>query len=377
MRPNSQGSRLKPKKVLLKKPGLWVTIAVVFGGIALVSSIANWKARPVSAGTITVTNSGGTYSPVNRANLQRALDAAQCGDEIQIEAGSFVRTGGKIINIVKSGSEATINFPYAHGLEVGEGINIHGIEGFGAGLNGGNDVIALVSDTAVKIKAAGKATDGTYQGENANVYTTVVHFNYNADKKNCPDGREIVITTTKKDWLPDADMRITPSYKPLIPTLQLVGHHFNNPLLQIHDEVKGLKMIGIGFQKVGVNTLLASRLIDVGHSDFPQSAAQFPDRITFDRTLFYNDFILGNTFRQAISLRVRKVTFINNFIENHMGLQEDIETSVWATTNSTGPYTIRNNYTCCAMSIPFLWGGSETTFTAGNPTPSDITLEHH
>ena len=375
MTPNLRGPRLK--KALLKKRKLWLTLVAVLVGVALVSSIANWKARPVSAGTITVTNSGGTYSPVNRANLQRAFDSARCGDEIQIEAGSFVRTGGKIVNIVKAGSEATINFPYAHGLEVGEGFSVNGIEGFGSGLNGGFDVIALVSDTAVKVKAAGKATDGTYQGANANAYTTLLHFNYDSDKKSCPEGKEIVVTTTKKDWLPDADMRITPSYKPLIPTLQLVGHHFNNPLLQIHDEVKGLKMVGVGFQKVGVNTLLSSRLIDVGHNDFPQSISQLPDRITFDRTLFYNDFVLGNTFRQAISLRVKKVAFINNFIENHMGLPEDIETYVWATINSVGPYTVRNNYTCCAMSIPFLWGGSETSFTAGNPIPADITIEHN
>ena len=215
---------------------LWFSTAAV-AGILIATLLAHWKARPVYAGTITVTNSGGTFSPVSRANLQRAFDAAQCGDEIQIEAGSFVRTGGKIVNIVKAGSEAIINFPYAHGFEVGEGINISGIEGFGSGLNGGNDVVAIQSETSVKIRAAGKATDGTYRGENANVYTTTIHFNYDPDKKSCAEGKEIVVTTTKKDWLPDADMRITPSYKPLIPTLQLVGHHFNNPLFAIHDEV--------------------------------------------------------------------------------------------------------------------------------------------
>ncbi len=37
---------------------------------------------------ITVLNSGGTYSPVNQANIQTALNAAACGDEIQIEGGT-------------------------------------------------------------------------------------------------------------------------------------------------------------------------------------------------------------------------------------------------------------------------------------------------
>src|SRR5262245_18726504 len=37
---------------------------------------------------LTVKSSGGTYSPVTQANIQAAIDAAGCGDEVQLEAGS-------------------------------------------------------------------------------------------------------------------------------------------------------------------------------------------------------------------------------------------------------------------------------------------------
>ena len=332
----------------------------------------------VNAAVISVKQAGGTFSPVTRRNVVAAWNAASCGDEIQIEAGSIARTGAEVTQIVvTAGGNATITFPYAHDFITGDYLRMFGVTGAGAGLNNAFPITAISSPTSVVANVSGLAPSGTYINSGITVYNGWFLFEYNAAKNDCPAGNEITFTTTKKDWLPDPDMRITPMYKSLIPTIQLLGDHSNTPLVQIADRIKGLKFVGIGFQKVGLNVSILYRLIDVTISDNIPDQNTIVQRITFDRNLFYNDYLLGNTWKQVLSLRANDVNFSNNFVDNHMGLQSDGETYIFASINSFGPFKLRNNYTCCAMSIPFLWGGSETTFTTGNPIPKDILIEHN
>ena len=345
----------------------WMSAAAAFGAI------------------ITVTQTGGTYSPVTRANVQAAFAAASCGDEIQIEAGSTVRTGASVSRFDIAGGIGTITFNYNHDFAAGEYMRVVGFGGLGQGLNSVWKVSSSPAPNQVIVDVGNAAADGSYSGSDVTAYVNNFLLPYDPFKKECAAGNEITITSTKKDWLPDADMRITPSYKPIIPTFQMVGNSANDPLFTIDDSVKGLKLVGLGFQKVGVNTLTLSRLIETGRSFPMTSATQMPQRITFDRNLFYNDFVKGNSWRQTINLRVNNVSFLNNFIDNFMGMPSDGETYVWATGTSIGPYNVANNYTCCAMGVPFMFGGNAPEFptylsSTGVTTkmqPSDMTLEHN
>ena len=224
-----------------------------------------------SAAVITVTQTGGTFSPVTRANVQAALNAAACGDEIQIEAGSTVRTGASVARIDVVQGTATITFNYNHDFAVGEYMRVFGFAGNGSGLNAVWKVSSLASANQVVTEMSNAAADGSYTGADVTAYVTNFLLPYDPFKKECAVGNEIIVTTTKKDWLPDADMRITPSYKPMIPTFQMIGNSANDPLFTIDDSVKGVKLIGIGFQKVGVNPITLSRMIETGRS-FPMTS---------------------------------------------------------------------------------------------------------
>ena len=343
--------------------------------------------QPASAfaAVITVTQSGGTFSPVTRTNVQSAFAAASCGDEVQIEAGTVLRTGAAISRIDVAGGIATVTFNYNHDFSVGEYMRIVGFSGAGAGLNSYRKVAAIVSGTQVTTETGNAAADGTYTGDDTTAYVNNFLFPYDPFKKECAVGNEITITSTKKAWLPDAEMRITPSYKSLLPTFQMIGDSSNDPLFTIDDAVKGVKIVGVGFQKVGANIFTLARMIETGRTVPMSSAAQMPQRVTFDRILFYNDFVKGNSWRQAVNLRVNNVSFVNNFIDNFMSMPSDGETYVWATSTSIGPYNISNNYVCCAMAVPFMFGGNAPEFStytspAGVVTkmmPSDMTLEHN
>ena len=196
------------------------------------------------AATITVTSSNGTFSPVNRTTVQSAFDAAACGDEVQIEAGAIVRTGIEGGDITIGGANMTVTAQYPHHFAAGDFVLITNLSGVLATLT--RDTYQVTSIPApniavIALKNASTALNGTYVNTGIQIFGRRFLINYDPLKKNCSEGNEITITTTKKDWLPDADMRITPSYRPLIPTLQLVGDSSNNALLQVADKVAGLK----------------------------------------------------------------------------------------------------------------------------------------
>ena len=77
-----------------------------------------------NAAVITIKTSGGTYSPVTRRNVQAAWTAASCGDEIQIEAGSTVRTGAEVTQVQVNGIQGTITFPYVHDFVTGDFLRV-------------------------------------------------------------------------------------------------------------------------------------------------------------------------------------------------------------------------------------------------------------
>ena len=124
---------------------------------------------------------------------------------------------------------------------MGDFLRVFGVSGNGSGLNVTVQITAIPTSATVIVNANGMAPNGTYNNTGITVYNGWFLFEYNAAKNDCPVGSEITFTTTKKEWLPDPDMRITPMYKSLIPTIQLVGNHANTPLIQIADRIKGLK----------------------------------------------------------------------------------------------------------------------------------------
>ena len=93
------------------------TISLLFAplttGALILAFLSIWTVRLGTAGIITITSIGGTFSPVTSSNLQKGFDLAKCGDEIQIEAGSILRTGAEVNEVVIDGSKMTIRTPTA------------------------------------------------------------------------------------------------------------------------------------------------------------------------------------------------------------------------------------------------------------------------
>ena len=333
------------------------------------------------AATITVTSSNGTFSPVNRITVQSAFDAAACGDEVQIEAGAIVRTGIEGGEITISGANMTVTAQYPHHFAVGDFVLITNLSGVLAPLTRDNYQVTSVPAPNIAVidlrQHASTALNGTYLNTGVQMFGRRFVINYDPLKKNCSEGNEITITTTKKDWLPDADMRITPSYRPLIPTLQLVGDSSNNALLQVADKVAGLKFVGVGFQKLSFLQYTQYSFIEISSSYFITDESQLAQRIGFDRSLFYLDHKLGNAWKNTVNLRGKGFTFTNNFVDDLMGLPADGETYISAVGTAFGPFKIRNNYICCAIGIPFLWGARALDYSTDTPNSNDILLEHN
>ena len=275
----------------------------------------------------------------------------------------------------------TVTTQYPHHFGVGDFVLTTGLSGVLAPLNRNNyPVISTPSPNVAVIELrdrAAPALNGTYTNTGIQMFGRRFFINYDPQKKNCSEGNEITITTTKKGWLPEMDMRVTPSYRPLLPILQMVGDSSNTSLLQISDKVSGLKFVGVGFQKLGLLEYTQYTLIDVSSSYFIPDESVLPERISFDRSLFFMDHKLGNAWKNTFNLRVKGFTFTNNFVDDLMGLPSDGETYISAVGTAFGPFTIRNNYVCCAIGMPFIWGARDVDYTTNNPNSNDILLEHN
>ncbi len=361
-----------------KNKTLWLILAPLLTGAAILAFLGIWFLRSGPGGVIRITSEGGTLSPVNRENLQKGLDLAKCGDEIQIEAGAFVRTGAEVASIVFNGSTMTVTTSYSHDFVVGDKLKLTGLDGTVASLNDNQfPVTEVPSLNTLTLTAVSPILNVPYTNPGMTLFADKFLIRYDSSKKNCREGNEITITTTKKDWLPDADMRITPSYRPLIPTLQLVGDSANRALLGVEDKVAGLKFVGVGFQKIGVVPYTLYSFLEIGLSEPMAGEGDLPQRISFDRSLFYNDHQLGSSWKNTINMKVKGFSFLNNFVDDMMPRPSDEETYIANVGLSFGPFTIRNNYTCCAIGIPFIFGARAADFTTGNPIISGIMLEHN
>ena len=318
---------------------------------------------------------------MNRHTVQAAFDAAACGDEVQIEAGAIVRTGIDGEQVVINGSSMTVTAPYEHHFEVGDYLLTTGLSGALASLTRDNyQVTSIPAPNIVVVNIRDHASpplNGTYTNTGIQMFGRRFFINYDPSKKNCSEGNEIVITTTKKTWLPDADMRITPSYRTLLPTLQLVGDSANNALLTIGDKVAGLKFVGIGFQKLGFLQYTHYTLIELSSTYNIPDESYLAQRISFDRTLYYTDHKLGNSWKNTFRLRAKGFSFLNSFVDDLVGPPNDGETYVSAVGTAFGPFNIRNNYVCCAIGMPFIWGASDKEYSAPNLISNDILLEHN
>ena len=361
------------------------TISLLFAplttGALILAFLSIWTVRLGTAGIITITSIGGTFSPVTSSNLQKGFDLAKCGDEIQIEAGSILRTGAEVNEVVIDGSKMTIRTPYAHHFAVGESLKISGLNGTVSSLNKSQFPVTSVPEPNLAVLGLGErksaSFDGTYSNSGITVFTRGFQIKYDPAKKDCKEGTEIVITTTKKNWLPDPDMRITPSYRPLLPTLQLIGDPLYVPLVSVNDKVAGLKFVGVSFQKIGLLDYIYYSFFDISSSTTIADESQLAQRISFDRNLFHTDHQLGNNWKNTFNLRSKGFAFINNFVDDLVGKPSDGETYISAVGTAFGPFTIRNNYVCCAIGIPFIWGARDVDYTTNNPNSNDILLEHN
>lgn len=275
-----------------------LVLAPITTSVLILAFLSIWTVRLGTAGIISITSVGGTFSPVTSLNLQKGLDLAKCGDEVQIEAGAILRTGAEVNEVVIRGSKMTIRTPYAHHFAIGENLKISGLSGSASSLNKNQFPVTSLPESNVAVLELGgrgsASLDGTYTNSGISVFTRGFKIKYDPAKKNCKEGNEIVITTTKKNWLPDPDMRVTPSYKPLLPTLQLVGDPLYVPLVSVSDKVAGLKFVGVSFQKIGLLDYVYYSLFDISSSTFVADESQLAQRISFDRNLFHTDHQLGN-----------------------------------------------------------------------------------
>jgi len=263
------------------------------------------------AAVLTVTTTGGTFSPVTRANLQAAFDAAACGDEIQIEAGT-----------------------------------------------------EILIDRTLELH------------------------------KDCPPGNEVVVTTTKKDWLPAPDARITPSYRPVIPMLRLQANTGQGyiPIINIGSASgsgyavsatnKGIKLVGIGLmapENVTAGSTRAWPFVKLGDVGVCGPALANNQNLTLDRVymtgMFPNPVTAGMNMSSAIQAAGNNISILNSFFDDFY-VTSEYSPGIMINNGGTG-YLIRNNYLGSGMTESIHFGNSGPACQAGKVVPSDIVVEHN
>jgi hypothetical protein len=242
--------------------------------------------------------SGLRFSPANPTQLQKALDVAQCGQTVQLEAGTTI----------------------------------------------------------------------SFRGEQVRI------------RQRCPAGQELVISTSHPEYLPDAESRITPAYRPLIPLIVIEDAHPDHPPFQLDSTqppVSGIKFVGLGLESRVRGGREPYTLFQIGSVD-AASRDQLPTNVTFDRVYFTGDLQPSKRLVMAMWVVGGGMTVENSFFDDfHRGPNEEGYV-VYIANEAPGPFVFRNNYFGSGAAIPILvGGGSGPAFTAGQPHPTGFLVEHN
>ena len=205
-------------------------------------------------------------------------------------------------------------------------------------------------------------------------------FHTNADPLN-----PINVMSSQYDWLPCANCRITPSYRPLLPILSTT--QINVPSLQGNLDANGKPPQGWIFTGIGVGpggisgrhpSQFGNGFFETGGGNLWQitSAALNPNFITLDRVLFSGVFDDSIMSTDVVIFNGTNLTIKNSYIQPQYCVRNECHSIVGTTI--PGPLTITNNFVGTAA-IPIFTGGSEPEYNPfdGSTTPTNITIRYN
>jgi hypothetical protein len=196
----------------------------------------------------------------------------------------------------------------------------------------------------------------------------------------CQPGKELVITTSQPERLPDETSRITPSYRPVLPMFIIEDTASNQPpfLLDSTQSVpSGIKFVGIGLESRVPAGKEPYTLFQIGPAN-AKSKAELPSNIVFDRVYFTGDLDPAKRVVTAFYLVASGVTIQNSFFDDfHRGPNEEGYVA-YVANDAPGPFVFRNNYFGSGSAIPILsGGGGGPSFAEGQPHPTGFVVEHN
>jgi hypothetical protein len=196
----------------------------------------------------------------------------------------------------------------------------------------------------------------------------------------CPVGRELVISGSKPERLPDAKSRITPGYLPLMPQFLVEDTEPNQPpflLDSTQPAPSGIKFVGVALVSRVAKGREPYTLFQIG-STAAHGIEELPSNITFDRVYFTGDLDPAKRLVMGFYIVVSGITITNSFFDDfHRGPYEEGYVAYIAN-EAPGPFVFRNNYFGSGAAIPILaGGGGGPAFTKGQPHPTGFTVEHN
>lgn len=204
--------------------------------------------------------------------------------------------------------------------------------------------------------------------------------------KNCTVGNEVTITTTLKTWLPDHTMRITPSYRSLVPILYLPSSATCTacPILNIstlNGATAGIIVRGIGFLG-DPNTSTSSysvTMLNFGQDGVCGINTTFASNMTAEHLLFLssNQSNANGHLGGGVNISGRGMQLLNSWVEDVRTFGDRGDAFGSWSRNGGRDYEFRNNHFGAGASEGIIIGVTAPFCQVGLEVPTNITVEHN
>lgn len=198
-------------------------------------------------------------------------------------------------------------------------------------------------------------------------------------RTHAPANNPITVTSSRADWLPGPNTRITPADLPNLPTL--LANLPNQPALSgAPDRSKqppsNWRFIGVAFTAATAgqfdNSIIHTGGMGVSGWKI-ENASQLPEGLVFDRIYVSPRLDDSLVVQNGVRLNGKNLTLKNSFIWPIFCA--GIECHAVSTQTNPGPLNITNNF-ISAASIPFFTGGTDPDYPEA-AVPAHVTLRYN